>query len=102
MDLQQKNSNNSSQSKIPRYVNDWQETRKMGKTKYCLTYGFGFGLLLFFFAISIDYFIEDSVDHIIYNLNTLIYFFASIIIGFIVYRFLVWPVSEKLYRKYYR
>ena len=77
------------------WENDWEKTRKWGRLKYSLLHGFSFAILF-----SILMFAWDSFDGKEFSLGeTAFMMFWNFILMGLIYYFLLWPHSERRYKK---
>jgi len=81
-----------------KFVRQWAETRKMGRFKYALIYGLGFGLILFLFT-GIYNLWEKPFTEVFFSIRSAIVFLFWVTTGIIGYAVLMWPVNEYFFRK---
>ena len=81
-----------------KFVRRWTETRKLGRFKYALIHGLGFGLILFLFT-GIYNLWEKPFGEVFLSIRSAIVFLFWIATGIIGYAVLMWPVNEYLFRR---
>ena len=81
-----------------KFVRQWAETRKMGRFKYALIYGLGFGLILFLFT-GIYNLWEKPFTEVFFSIRSAIVFLFWVTAGVIGYAVLMWPVNEYFFRR---
>ena len=86
------------QTSNQKFVRQWEETRKLGRFKYALTHGLGFGLILFLFTGIFNLW-EKPFSEVFLSLRSAIVFLFWIAAGIIGYAVLMWPMNEYFFRK---
>jgi Na+/glutamate symporter len=77
------------------WENDWEKTRKWGRLKYSILHGFSFSLLISLAMLALDVYDHKEVSLV----NTVIFMLLNLIGWGSIEYFLIWPLSERHYKK---
>jgi amino acid permease len=76
---------------------NWEETRKIGRTKFALTHGISFAIIVFI-TNTFVFWITESKNLLGFT-NLLIFFMICIILGIFGYYTFMWWIQETIYHR---
>jgi hypothetical protein len=82
------------------FLKDWEDTRKMGRTKYSFAHGSIFGVIVGSFTILVSSYANPSASY--WKDDLWVNFFVFIGGGILGYFLLIWPINEYYFRRYHQ
>jgi high-affinity Fe2+/Pb2+ permease len=83
----------------PKRIESWEKIREKGAWRYGIIYGSIWGVFVVAFLVVINYFTKSQRSN--FSLNNLLFMIVIyVVIGILMYRFLMWRVNEKNYHKW--
>lgn len=83
----------------PKFIQNWEESRKGGLKRFMLLEGSIFGVLLFVLLL-IYYWFTDSLQFSILSFDTFYMFIWYVLGGIFIYSPAMWWYNERLYKRH--